>query len=326
MAKHTGTVLAAALAAIACQGAVAQGVADSYPSKPVTFIVSVAPGASVDFEARLYTTKLSEITGKTFVTDYKPGAGTTIGNAYVAKAAPDGHTVLIISPSFTVAPLVYPNLPYDNDRDFAPVSMMTKRGSMFVVHPSLPVKNAAEYFSYARANPGKVNVGTSGNGSVGHMSLELLHMLTKSKVTFVHYKGGAPSYAAVLKGEVDLVYGGPTAMLQHVKSGKLRILAFTTMERSRIMPDVPALSETVPGFEYALWLGVIAPAATPVPIVNKLSADLARVAKAPDVVQRLEADSVTMVGSTPAEFRKVIAAETARWKKVVQDTGIKPGA
>ena len=310
----------------ALPGAVlAQGAADNYPSRPVTIIVAVSAGASVDFEARLYANKLTEFMGKTFLVDYKPGAGTTIGTAYVAKSAPDGYTLLITSPSFTMAALSYPSLPYDNDRDFAPVSLMSKRGSMFLVHPQVPVKTMAEYFAYAQANPGKINVGTSGPGGVGHMSLELLHLLTNSKVTFVHYKGGAPSYAAIVKGEVDVVFGGPTAMMHHVKSGKLRILAFSTLERTKILPDVPAISETVPGYEYALWLGVTAPGATPPAIVNKLSAELARVAKAPDVAGKLEADSATMVGSTPEFFRKHMAAETARLRRIVQETGIKPG-
>jgi len=328
--KQRSWMLAAGLAAglTVSTAVLSQGTqgADNWPSRPVVIVISVAAGASVDFEARLYAAKLSENMGKTFLVDYKPGAGTTIGTAFVAKAAPDGHTVLMISPSFTVAPLSYPNLSYDNDRDFAPVSLMTKRGSMFLVHPSVPARNMAEYVAYTRANPEKLNFGTSGAGGVGHMSLELLHMQMKSRVTFVHYKGGAPSYTAIVAGQIDAVYGGPTAMMQHVKSGKLRILAFSTLERTKVMPDVPTIAETIPGYEYALWLGITAPAATPTPIINRLSAELARVAKAPEIVQKLEGDSATMVGSTPEVFRKHIAAETAKWRKIVQDTGIKPGA
>lgn len=324
--KRTLAAAGAALG-LAAGGAAAQGAqgSESWPSRPVTIIVSVAAGASVDFEARLYAQKLAENMGRTFLVDYKPGAGTTIGNAYVARSAPDGHTVLMISPSFTVAPLSYPDLSYDNDRDFAPVSLMSKRGSMFLVHPRVPAKSMAEYIAYTRANPDRLNFGTSGAGGVGHMSLELLHMLMKSRVTFVHYKGGAPSYAAIVAGQIDAVYGGPTAMMQHVKSGKLRILAFSTLERTKIMPEVPTIAETIPGYEYALWLGIVAPAATPAAIVNRLSAELARVARAPEIVAKLEGDSATMVGSTPEAFRRHIAAETARWGRIVRQAGIKPG-
>jgi len=309
-------------------GAFAQSAADAWPARPVTIIVPVAPGSSTDLEARLYAQKLGEVTGgKTFLVDYKPGAGTTIGSGFVAKAAPDGYTTLLMSPSTLVSPLAYPNLPFDPVRDFAPVSLMSKRPSLLLANPGLPANNLREFLAYAKANQNKINIGTAGAGSVGHLSVEWLYGASGIKPTFIHYKGGAPATAALVAGEIHSTLASPGAALPLVKAGKLKILAVTTTERIKPLPDVPTAAESgAPFWEYAQWLGFVMPAATPSAIVNKFAGELAKVAKSPDVAQRFANDGMLMYGNTPEQFRQHIVAESARWAKLVKDTGVKLGA
>ena len=320
------SALAATLTAFT-HNALPQSAAE-WPARPVTIIVPVPPGSSTDLEARMYAQKLGEVmAGKTFLVDYKPGAGTTIGSGYVAKAAPDGYTTLLMSPSTLVSPLAYPNLPFDPVKDFAPVSLMSKRPSLLLAHPGLPAQNLREFLVYAKANQDKINIGTAGAGSVGHLSVEWLYGVSGIKPTFVHYKGGAPAVAALMAGQIHSTLASPGAVLPLVKAGKLKILAVTTTERIKPLPDVPTAAESgAPFWEYAQWLGFVVPAATPPAIVNRFSGELARVAKAPEVAQKFAGDGMLMYGNTPAEFRQYIAAESARWTKLVQDTGVKLSA
>ncbi len=304
-------------------GVAAQGT-DSYPSRPVTIIVPLSPGAAVDIETRMYAQKLSESTGRSFLVDYKPGAGTTIGAAHVAKAAPDGYTLLAVTPSLTVSTLAYANLPFDPFKDLTPLSLMSKRPSLFIVTPSLPVKNMTEYLAYAKANPGKLNIGTSGAGGLGELALGWLHQMGNMNVQLVHYKGGAPAYTAVMSGEVHAVLGSVAAMLSNIKAGKARAIAVSTLERSSFLPDMPTIAEQgFPGFEYAQWIGISGPAGIPAAVISRLSLELPKAAKAPEILQKLASDGTLMVGSTPEQFRQHIATEAARWRKVAQDTGIK---
>ena len=250
----------------------AQRPADSYPSRPVTIIVPFAAGAVTDLETRLYAQKLTELTGRTFVVDYKPGAGSMIGSAYVAKAAADGYTLLTATPALSIAPLLYKNLSFDPIRDFAFVSMISKRAPLLLATPSLPAKNVTEYIAYARANPGKLNIGTSGPSGGAHLSMEWLHHSTHTKATFIHYKGGAPSFTALMGGEVHVAIGSLIAMMPQVRAGKARILGVTSAERVKILPDIPTVAEQgVPGFEYAPWLGFAVPRGTPAAIVRGAS-------------------------------------------------------
>ena len=312
----TGVLLSASVAA--------QRPADSYPSRPVTVIVPFAAGAVTDLETRLYAQKLTELTGRTFVVDYKPGAGSMIGSAYVAKAAADGYTLLTATSSLSIAPLLYKNLSFDPIRDFVFVSMISKRAPLLLATPSLPVKNVAEYIAYARANPGKLNIGTSGPSGGAHLSMEWLHHSTHTKATFIHYKGGAHSFTALMAGEVHVAIGSLIAMMGQVRAGKARILGVTSAERVKILPDIPTVAEQgVPGFEYAPWLGFALPRATPAAIVARLNAELVKVARTPELAERLADDATIMIGSTPEQFSQAVAVEAGRWRKLVDETGMK---
>ena len=302
----------------------AQRAADSYPSRPVTIIVPFAAGAVTDLETRLYAQKLTQLTGRTFVVDYKPGAGSMIGSAYVAKAAADGYTLLTATSALSIAPLLYKNLSFDPIKDFVFVSMISKRAPLLLATPSLPVKNVAEYIAYARANPGKLNIGTSGPSGGAHLSMEWLHHSTGTKATFIHYKGGAHSFTALMAGEVQVAIGSMIAMMAQVRAGKARILGVTSAERVKILPDMPTVAEQgVPGFEYAPWLGFALPRTTPAAVVARLNTELVKVARTPELAERLADDATIMIGSTPEQFTQAVAAEAARWRKLVDETGMK---
>lgn len=302
-----------------------QGPSDAYPSKPVTVVSPYSPGGSGDFEARLYATKISGFMGQQFIVSNKPGAGTRIGIGYVAKSAPDGYTLLGVTASLSVVPAVHKDLSFDVIRDFAPVSLVSKRASVLLVHPSFPAKNFGEYVAYAKSNPGKINFGTSGIGDIIHLAGEWLHSSTNTKVTFVHYKGGGPAIQDLVAGRLDVTIFALVSALQLVKSGKLRAVAMADDKRSKLLPDLPTIAEQgVPGYNFATWFGFLAPVGTPAAIVNKLSEEFAKVAKAPDIAGMMEAKGSTMIGSTPEEFRQVIVTETERWRKVVHNAGIKP--
>lgn len=300
---------------------------DNYPARPVTIVHPYPPGGSTDPEARVYAQKLQEGLGVPVLVEARPGAGTTIGTALVAKAAPDGYTLLSIGSSYTIAPLAYPGLPYDPARDIAPISLMSRRSSLIVVHPSLPVRSLADFTAYAKANPGKLNIGTSGAGGVTHLSIEwMLHGTgTKQDVTVVTYKGGGPMFVDLIAGRMHLALGSVLATLPQLKAGKLRAIASSGITRNKAFPDLPTVAEQgVPGYDYAFWMGMGAPGATPAPIINRLNAELVKIARDPAVAQKLsEEGSMETLGTSPEQFRKHIIAEMARWKKVVAETGFK---
>jgi tripartite-type tricarboxylate transporter receptor subunit TctC len=302
----------------------AQESADAFPSRPVQIVVPFTPGGATDIEARVYAQKLTETMGKSFVVDYKPGAGGSIGTGFVAKAAPDGHTLLVISSSFTVNPAFYKNLPYDPIKDFAAVSLMSKRVTVLIAHPSFPANTIREYLAYARANPGKVNMAATGAGSIQHLAGAWLHSVTNTRVTFVQYKGTSPLNVDLVSGRVDVNASPFVNVMPLVKSGKLKILGILSDEPSPLIPGAQVAAEQgATGYSYSSWLGVIAPRATPVAIVNKLSAELGKVAKSPDVVQKFAPEGSTMVGSSPKVLQDLIAVELERWRKIVQENDIK---
>ena len=325
MRRCAFTLTGACAIATSLAGTVAaQRPADSYPSRAVTIIIPFVAGAVTDLETRLYAQKLTELTGRNFVVDYKPGAGSMIGAAYVAKAAPDGYTLLTASSSLSIAPLLYKNLGFDPIKDFAFVSMISKRAPLLLATPSLPVKNVAEYIAYAKANPGKLNIGTSGPSGGAHLSMEWLHHSTRTKATFIHYKGGSLSFTALMSGEVHVAIGSVIAMMAQVRAGKAKILGVTSSERVKLLPDVPTVAEQgVPGFEYAPWLGFAVPRATPPAVVMRLNAELVKVAKAPELAERLADDATLMIGGTPEHFTQAVTAEAARWRKLIDETGMK---
>lgn len=303
----------------------AQGTADTYPSKPVTIISPFGSGGSVEIEFRLYMQSIFDSTGKRFIIDSKVGGGGTVGIGYVAKAAPDGYTLLGCSSSLTIAPSIYPNLPYDNAKDLAPVSLLSKKVYVLVVNAASPFRSASDYLAYARAHPGELNFGTAGLGGATHLPAELLHYLTNTKVTFVHYKTPPQRVQDLIAGRIHAAIGTFSLILPQVKAGKLRAIAVTSSERDPIAPDIPSIEEQgVPGYDISEWTGLIAPARTPAAIITQLNALFLSAVKNPDIAKKLESEGNIMVGSTPDYFRQRIATETERWRKVITAAGIKP--
>jgi len=303
----------------------AQDPATTYPNRPVMMVLSSAPGAGVDIESRLYAQQLTKIFGVQFVLDYKPGAGGTIGRGFVAKAIPDGYTLLSTSSGYTTSAALYRQLPFDAVKDLRPISLLSKIAYPLLVNPSFPAKTLQDYIRYAQENPGKINFGTSGVGGLPHIMGELLHNMTKTKVTFVPFKGGSPSFQAVIAGQVDVVFGGFAAMNAHIKSGKVRMIAVSTASRAPVYPAVPSIAEQgVSEFDLAAWLGVLAPGQTPLSIVNKLHGGFAKAAYGEEITKFMEREGGTVVASTPEEFSKLIVREVTRWKALVNEIGIEP--
>ena len=303
-----------------------QGAVDAYPSKPVTAIIPFAPGGASEQEARLYTTKMSELMGHPFILDFKPGNATIIGINYVAKAVPDGYTLLVVTSSFTAFPPLHKNLPFDIVRDFAPVSLMSQRPTVLLVSTSFPARSFAEYIAYAKANPGKINFAHTGTGGGFHLAGAWMHGATNTQVTFVPYKGTGPILPDLIAGRVDVTPAYlSAAVMPLIKAGKVRVLAISSSKRTNLLPGIATIAEQgVPGFNYPAWQGIIAPGATPPSLVNKISVGLATVAKSRDIVSVLEADGAEPVGSTPEQFKQLLADETERWRSIVHDASIQP--
>jgi tripartite-type tricarboxylate transporter receptor subunit TctC len=295
-----------------------------WPTRPVTFVIAFGPGASTDTETRIYTQKLTENVGRPFVIDYKPGAGTVIGNTFVAKSAPDGYTFQGITGSFSTSAALHPKLPYDPIKDFDAISLMSRRTTLVVTHPNAPFKTFKEYVAYGKANPGKVNVATTGSGGSPHLNSVWLNDLLDIKATYVHYKGSAPANNDLVAGRVDLYLTTGLGAIPLLKANKIRALALANPERSPLFPDLtPASDMGAPGFDYASIYGIIAPAGVPRPIVNRLVTELQKVAKDPEVIKRIQGDGGTMVASSPEVFRKTMVEEIARYKKIAAENNIK---
>jgi len=308
------------------QGALAQDFVRAWPAKPVMVIIPFAPGGSTDTEGRLYTQKMSENLGKSFIMDYKPGAATTIGTAHVARASPDGYTLLAVTVSFSLAAALQKDLPYDPLKDLTPLSMMTQRPSLLVVSSHLPVKTIGEYVAYVKANPGKLNFGSYGVGSGPHVGAVWLHSLLGASVTYVHYKGQAPLAVDLTAGRIGAATGSFFANMPMHKAGKVRILAVSTPQRSPQYPEFPTLAESgAPGYDYGSWWGFLGPGRMLPALANRISAEMAKAGKAPDVTRTMTNDGAIMKLSTPAQFRKDITAEITRLKKLVVDNNIKLG-
>lgn len=294
---------------------------DAYPAKPVTIVVPYAPGNTLEFEIRTYAEHLSNTFRRPFVIDLKPGAAAAIGTAYVAKAAPDGYTLLATTASLTVVPSTFKDPPFDPAKDFSPISILSKSPSLLVVNPALPVKTVQEFIAYARSRPNPLNIATSGHGGLYHVAAAWLQGLTGTAFTFVPYKGGNEMNSALISGVVEASLNPPLSTLPLAKSGRMRIIGAT--ERSRMFPDIPSIEEQgVPGYRWSQWTGVMAPARTPQQVVDRLAAEFARIARLPEVIGKLE-NGKEVVGSTPEYFRQLIANEVPRWRKVVIENSIK---
>ena len=291
--------------------------------KPVTLIVPLSPGAAVDIETRLYAQRLAQNTGRSFVVDYKPGAGTTIGMMHVAKSAPDGYTLGMVSASATIATLAYPHIGFDPLKDLALVTLMTYRPTLLLVKATTPLRSVKELIAYAKAHPGKVNAGTSGAGGLGELSWGSFAKSAGITLTLIHYKGGAPANIALVSGEVDVIWGGFASSMGYIKAGKARVLGISTQERSRLLPDVPTVAEQgVPGFTYLQWIGIGAPSPTPLPLVRRINMEMVKVANDNDILRRLSDDGTVAVGNSPEQFRALFQEDVARWRRIAAENGI----
>ena len=298
--------------------------AQSFPAKPVTLVVPFPPGGTTDVLARTLANKLNELWGQPVVVENRPGAGATIGAAAVAKAPADGHTLLMGAVHHAIATSVYPKLPYDFQKDFAPVSVVALVPNVLVVNPSVPAKSAKELIAHAKANPGKVTYGSNGQGTAQHLIGEQFAGMTGTELVHVPYKGSGPLTQALLGGEITMSFDTVTPVLPHIKEGKLRALAVTTGKRSSALPDVPTLAEAaLPGFDLGSWFGVLAPAKTPAAILTKLNADIVKVLNMPDVRKRLEDIGAEPVANTPEQMAALIRSDTENFAKLVKRANVK---
>ena len=307
------------LLALAVPGAHAQ----SYPTKPIRLVVPFTPGGGVDINARLVAQKLTEYLGQQIIVESRPGAGTNIGNEFVAKSAPDGYTLLINSGAVAINMALYKNLNYNTLRDFVAVSLFSESPNVLVVHPSLPVKSAKDLVALAKARPGAMNYSSSGSGTTQHLSGELFNLRTGTKLVHVPFRGTAPSLTAVVAGEIEITFANIPAISSFMKAGRLRALATTGLKRAAQMPDIPTLTERGIDVEVTVRYGVFAPAATPKDVVNTLANAIAKAARSPDTRQRLLDQGAEPVGNSPEEFGKMLKEEVARWAEVVRVSGAK---
>jgi tripartite-type tricarboxylate transporter receptor subunit TctC len=311
-------LLCPALFAIAACGAWAQ----SYPVKPLRLVVGFTPGGGVDINARLLAPKLSEYLGQQVIVDNRPGAGTNIANEFVARAAPDGYTLLVNTAAVVINMTLYKKVNFDAIKDFVPISLFSQSPNILTVHPSLPVKGVKDLVALAKAKPGAMNFSSAGAGTTQHLTGELFKLRTGTQIVHVPYKGSAPSLTALLGGEVEMTFANIPAISGHVKAKRLRALANAGAKRNDQLPDVPTMSESgIKGVEVVVWYGVFAPAGTPREIVTTLANAIAKAARAPDTRQRLIEQGAEPVGNTPDEFSKFLKEELTRWAEVVKVSG-----
>ena len=298
--------------------------AQSYPARPVRIVVGFSAGGPNDIVARLIGQWLSERMGQQFIIDNRPGASGNIATESVVKAAPDGYTLLIIPLSSTVNATLYPKLPFVFLRDIAPVAMMSRNIFVMEVHPSVPVKTGPEFIAYAKANPGKVNWASPGAGTGPNMSAWLFQVMTGLKLTHVPYRGSGPMVIDLVGGQVQFAFDGISSSIGHIRSGRLRVLGVSTATRVEALPDVPTVSEFVPGYEATGWTGIGAPRDTPPDIIDTLNRAISEAVADPKIKARLEDLGNAPYALAPAEFGKLLASETEKWGKVVRAAGLKP--
>ena len=310
-----------------CGSALAQQPAvnvSGYPSRPIRVIVPQSPGASTDLTARLVARSLSEAWKQPVVVDNRPGAGTIIGTELLVRAAPDGHTLMVVASGITVNPSMHKRMPYDTARDLAPVTQLTRFSNLLAAHPSFAAKGLQDVLALAKAKPGTINFASAGLASGTHMSMELLKTMTGIDLVHIPYTGGGPAVTAAIGGQVQLNIGTTVGVLPHVRSGKLRAIAVTTATRSPAAPDVPTFAESgVTGYDHGPWNGLFAPAKTPPAVLAKIHAEVVRALQAPDVRKVFANEGVEVVASTPEAFAGLVRTELAMWQKVVKAAGIK---
>ena len=293
--------------------------AQQYPSKPVRLVVPFPPGGPTDVVSRLLAPKLAELLGQQIVVENRGGSGGMIGTEQVAKAVPDGYTIIMGTiGGLAVAKSLNPRLGYDTLRDLAPITQSVSVTSILIVHPSVPAKNVRELLAIAKSSPGKLNYASSGNGTVTHLAGELLKLLGKVSIVHVPYKGGAPALTAIMSGEVDMSYENSLIITPYIRSGRVRALAVTGATRSKLLPELPTIAETLPGYNASGWYGLLAPAATPKPIIARLHVEAAKALHSPDIVAKLASQGAEPVGNTPEEFTAFIRSEISKWANLVK--------
>ena len=312
----------AALAALVL--AAQAGAAEKFPSRPVRIIIPSGAGGITDILGRVIAPKLTESLGQQVVIDNRPGASGIVGSGIVAKSTPDGYTLLMVFPSHPVNASLFPDIPYDTVKAFAPVTMVSEVAPVLIVHAQFPAKSVKEQIALAREKPGSLNHGSVGASSMGHLGAELFRSMAGIKVAMVTYKGAPQVLTALLAGEIQfyLIGSAGTAATQ-VKAGRVRAIGVGAKNRITVLPEVPPISETLPGYEARGWNGILAPAGTPKPVIDRLHGELVKIVRSPDFQQVLASEGATPVGNTPAEFDAIIRADVKKWAKIIKDAGIK---
>ena len=310
--------------ALLLAGLTASAHAQNYPTRAVRLVVPFAPGGSTDIVARVIAQKLNEMWGQPVIVDNRAGGSTVIGTDVVAKAPPDGHTLLVTPAPFTIVPSLATKLPYDPHKDFEPITLINTTPLVVVVHPGVPAKSIKELIALARSRPGALNFGSSGSGGSNHLAGELFNALAGVKMVHVPYKGNAPALTDLVGGHVDLLFNGLTSALPLIKSGKLRPLGMTSLKRAGALPDVPTVDEQgLKGFQAVAWNGLTAPARTPKDVIAKLNADVSRVIRTAELVEKLRAEGSDPVGSSVSDYTAFLRDEIAKWAKVIKFANIK---
>jgi tripartite-type tricarboxylate transporter receptor subunit TctC len=316
-----------ALVALACAAATLAAplaAAQSWPdSRPVRILVPAPAGSSLDVLARAIGEKLKDRAGATVVVENKPAAGGTVATAEVAKAAPDGHTLLLgFNGPLATGPLIQ-RTPYDVQKDLAPVVITSSQPNVLAVNAALPIRTLAELATYAKANPGKLNYASVGNGSSSHLNAELLKSMAGIDAVHVPFNGSPPAVLSTVQGETQMIFAVMQPLQAQIQAGKLRAIAVTTPKRFPLLPDLPAIAETYPGFEALAWNGLVAPAATPRPVIQKINAEVNAILKLPDIVQKMNGLGFDLIGGSPEDFGRLIASEADQWRPMVTRLGIK---
>lgn len=304
--------------------ALAVNVAQAYPTKPIRMVVISPPGGTTDILSRALAQQMTETLGQTVVTDNRPGGGGILASEIVARSTPDGHTLLYTHTSHSVLPSLHKKLPYDTLKDFQPVALVALFPGVLVVHPALPLKNVKELIALAKAKPGQINYGSTGTGGHNHLATELFRRMANINIVHVPYKGVAPALTDLMGGHTQLVMTSLPSALTQVQAGRLKALAVGSEQRSSFLPNLPTIAETVPGYAAEFWWGIAVPAKTPPDIVNRLGTELARALQSAEVKQRFAAEGAEPATMGREPFTKFVANEITRWRKVAQESGIKP--
>ncbi len=311
-------------AAVIVAAAPVDAAAEAYPARSVRLVVTFPPGGAVDLVGRILAQKLAELLGQSVLVDNRPGGGQIIGSEIVARSAADGYTLLLPSITHAINPALHARLPYDTLRDFAPISLAAASPQLLVAHPALPARSVQELIALARAKPGQINYASSGNGSGGHLAMELFRSISGIALTHVPYKGAGPAVVDVVAGQVQLMFTSPLAVSQQIRTGKLVALGIASAQRSSAWPDLPTIAESgVRGYSASLWYGLLAPARTPEPALRVLEAAAVKAVRAPEVRERLLAQAVDPVGSSAREFDAFLREELKKWASVIRNAGIR---